>query len=61
MSENIFFKHILMCTIFKVFIELVAMLLLFYILAFWPQGMWDLSSPNQGLNPHHLHWKEKSY
>ena len=20
-------------------------------------GMWGLSSPNQGLNPHSLHWK----
>ena len=50
-----------MWTIFKVFIEFVAMLVLFCILAFWSQGMWDLSSPNQGLNPHPLHWKEKSY
>ena len=30
---------------FKVFIELVTKLLLFYVLAFWPQGMWDPSSP----------------
>ena len=29
--------------IFKVFIEFVTMLLLFYILAFWPRSMWDLS------------------
>ena len=27
---------------FKVFIEFVMILLLFYVLAFWPQGMWDL-------------------
>ena len=35
----------LMWTIFKVFIEFVTILLLFYVLVFWPQGMWDLSSP----------------
>ena len=29
---------------FKVFIEFVTILLLFYVLVFWPQGMWDLSS-----------------
>ena len=34
-----------MWTIFKVFIEFVTILLLFYILVFWPWGMWDLSSP----------------
>ena len=33
-----------MWTIFKVFIEFVTILLLFYVLVFWPQGMWDLSS-----------------
>ena len=30
-----------MCTIFKVLIEFVTILLLFYVLAFWPRGMWD--------------------
>ena len=30
--------------IFKVFIEFVTVLLLFYVLGFWPQGMWDLIS-----------------
>ena len=34
----------LMWIIFKVFIEFVTILLLFYVLDFWPQGMWDLSS-----------------
>ena len=34
----------LMWTIFKVCIEFVRMLLLFYVLDFWPQGMWVLSS-----------------
>ena len=28
----------------KVFIEFVTILLLFYVLVFWPRGMWDLSS-----------------
>ena len=37
----------LMCTIFKVFTEFVTILLLFYVLVFWPQGMWDLSSPTR--------------
>ena len=39
------FFFFLMWTIFKVFIEFVTILLLFYVLVFWPQGMWDLSSP----------------
>ena len=33
-----------MWTIFKVFIEFDTILLLFYILVFWPRVMWDLSS-----------------
>ena len=33
-----------MCTIFKVFIEFVTSLLLFYVLVPWLQGIWDLSS-----------------
>ena len=37
-----------MWTIFKGFIELVTILLLFYVLFFWPQGMWDLSSQTRG-------------
>ena len=32
-----------MWTAFKVFIEFVTMLLPFYVLFFWPGGMWDLS------------------
>ena len=36
-----------MWTIFKVFIEFVTLLLLFYIFVFWPRGMWDLSSPSR--------------
>ena len=34
----------LMWTIFKVFKELVTILPLFYVLFFWPQDLWDLSS-----------------
>ena len=33
-------------TIFKVFIEFVTILILFYVLLFWPCGMWDLVSPS---------------
>ena len=33
-----------MWTIFKVFIEFITILLLFYVLSFGPGGMWDLSS-----------------
>ena len=36
-----------MWTIFKVFTEFVTILLLFYVLVFWPGGMWDLSSPTR--------------
>ena len=30
--------------VFRVFFEFVVILLLFYVLVFWPRGMWDLSS-----------------
>ena len=42
-----FLKIFMMWTIFKVFIEFVTILLLFYVLVFWPGGMWDLSSPTR--------------
>ena len=42
-----FFKIFLMWIIYKVFIEFVTILLLFYVLVFWPRDMWDLSSPNR--------------
>ena len=51
------FIYLLIWTIFKVFIEFVTILLLFYV---WVLVMWDLNSPIQGLNPHFLHWKAKS-
>ena len=34
-----------MWSIFKVFIDFATISFLFYVLVFWPQGMWDLSSP----------------
>ena len=40
-----FFFFFLVWTIFMVFIEFVTILLLFYILVFWPPGLWHLSSP----------------
>ena len=36
-----------MWTIFKVFIEFVTILLLFYVLVFWLRGVWDLNSPTR--------------
>ena len=39
-----FLRFFLMWTIFKVFIEFVTILFLFYALVFWPQVMWDLSA-----------------
>ena len=36
-----------MWTIFKVFIEFITILLLFYVFFFWSQGTWDLSSPTK--------------
>ena len=36
-----------MWTILKVFIEFVTIVLLFYVLGFWPWGMQDLSSPTR--------------
>ena len=45
-----FLKDFLIWTIFKVLIEFATILLLFYVLVFWTQGMWDLSSP-QGIEP----------
>ena len=36
-----------MWTTFKVVIEFVTILPLFYVLALWPRGMWDLSSPTR--------------
>ena len=40
----VFFKIVLMWTIFKVFIEFILVHNIAYFFMFWPQGMWDLSS-----------------
>ena len=37
----------LMWTIFKVFIECITILFLFYVLVFWLRSMWDLSFPTR--------------
>ena len=42
-----FFFSFLMRTIFEVFVEFVTILVLFHIVIFWPQGMWDLGSPSR--------------
>ena len=39
----LFKRFFLTWTMFKVFTEFVTVVLLFYALAFWPQGMWDPS------------------
>ena len=59
---NDFKIFFLMWIIFKVFIEFVAILLLSYVLVFWPRGMWDPSYPtrDQTHAPHSLHWEMKS-
>ena len=44
---GLFFLRFLVWTNFKVFIEFVTILLLFYVFVFWPWGMWDLSSPTR--------------
>ena len=46
-----FFKiFFLIWTVFQIFIELVTILLLFYVLVFWLRGMWDLL-PQPGIEP----------
>ena len=40
-----FLRFFWMWTTFKGFIEFVTIMLLFYVLNFWLQGMWNLSSP----------------
>ena len=42
-SPEVFLKIFLMWTSFKVYIQYI-ILLLFYVLVFWPLGMWDLAS-----------------
>ena len=52
-----FFKIFFLCEpFFKVFIESITTLLLFYVLDFWPQGMWALSSPIRAWLTHCAMW-----
>ena len=48
--HNVYFVLLtcfLMWTIFKIITEFVTILFLFSVSVFWPQGMWDLSSPTR--------------
>ena len=49
----------LMWTIFEVFIEFVAILLLFHVLFFLAMRHVGSQLPDWGLNPHPLHWEVK--
>ena len=46
-SSFCFKDFFLRCTNLKVFIDFVTILLLFYVLVFWPRGSWDHSSPTR--------------
>ena len=39
-----------MWTIFELFIKFLTSLFLFYVLCFWPGGVWDLRSPTRDQN-----------
>lgn len=54
---NLFF-FFWMWVIFKVFMESVTTLLLFYVLFFWPWSMWHLSRLTRESNPQPLLWKQ---
>ena len=43
-SIYLFIYLLLLWTISIIFIDFVTILLLFYVLVFWPRDMWDLSS-----------------
>ena len=45
---------------FKAFTEFVTLLFLFYLLVFWPQGVWGLNSLNREPNLHSSCWQVKS-
>ena len=47
-------------TIFKVFIEFVTILLLFYVLFFFGSEVCEILAPQRGIKPHSLHWKANS-
>ena len=52
------FFFFLMWTSFEACIEFIIILRLFYILVFWPRGLWDLSSPTRSRI--HAHWPSTS-
>ena len=58
----LFFKifYFFGCGSFFKCIEFVSVLLLFYVLVFWPQGNVGSYVPKQGLNLHSPHWEAKS-
>ena len=58
-EDHSFFCN-LVWTILTVFIEFVTMLFLFYVSAFWLQGMWEPSSLTRDWTCPGLHWKVKS-
>ena len=60
---GVFFPKIffLTWTIFKIFIEFITILLLFYVLVFSAMRHVGFLLPDKGSNPHVLHWKAKSY
>lgn len=41
-------------------LNLLTVLLLSYVLVFWPGGIWDFSSPVRDGAPHPPYWKVKS-
>ena len=49
---SFFFFFFLTWTVFKIFIEFVTILLLFYVLDFWRRGMWGLSFPTRPAPTH---------
>ena len=41
------FISLMWTTFFEIFIGFITVLLLFYVLFFWPQGLWDFSFPTR--------------
>ena len=52
-----FLDSFLRWIIFKVFIEFVIIFFLFYVLGFLAMSHMGSQLPDQGSNPHPLHWK----
>ena len=47
----VLFFFFLMWAIFKVFIEFVTVLLLFYVFVFWPRQAYEILAPHPGIKP----------